>query len=211
MKDNLSRILWVIIFALCLSSSYLTVAQTQNSTPTSSDARRNDIKHRVQVQLLVASNTANAKTDYPASLEAIVKQLKSSLVFKKHYLVATYIYNIADSGTLEVSDVTYAAFEPGSGLSPTFFNLVISGIKLNTNSESIHISRLRFEARKRIFIQNTQGEGGAARPVSDTVMTGITTELSVNEDVPTIVGTTTSGLSDGVLVLVITVNHSGAH
>ncbi len=69
--------------------------------------------------MLVASNNPNAKTDYPASLEAVVKQLKSSLPFKTHRLIATYIYNVADGSALEVSDVTYAAFEPGSGLSAT--------------------------------------------------------------------------------------------
>jgi hypothetical protein len=209
MKRNLCQPLWIIIFALCLSSSHLIVAQTQNSTSISSEAKRSDITHRVRVQLLVSSNIANAKTDYPTSLEAVVKELKSSLPFKNHYLVATYLYNVADNSAFEVSDVTYAPFEQGGGLSPTFFNLGISGIKLNANSDSVHISRFRFEARKRIFIQNAPGEGSTAKPVFDTVGTGITTELNVSGGVPTIVGTTTSALSDGVLVLVITVNHSG--
>jgi hypothetical protein len=209
MKRKLCQPLWIIIFALSLSSSDLIVAQTQNSTSISSEAKRNDLTHRVRVQLLVSSNIANAKTDYPTSLEAVVKELKSSLPFKNHYLVATYLYNVADSGAFEVSDVTYAPFEQGGGLSPTFFNLGISGIKLNANSDSVHISRFRFEARKRIFIQNAPGEGSTPKPVFDTVGTGITTELNLSEGVPTIVGTTTSALSDGVLVLVITVNHSG--
>jgi hypothetical protein len=200
---------WILIFALGISSSSPIVAQAQNSALTSSDAQRGEIGHRVQVQLLVASNIVTAKTNYPASLEAVVKQLKSSLPFKTHYLIATYIYNVADSSTLDVSDVTYAAFEPGEGLTPTFLNLGLSGIKLNANSDSTHISRFKFEARKRIFIQYAQGEGSAAKSVSDSVGTGITTELNVHEGVPTIVGTITSALSDGVLVLVITINHSG--
>jgi hypothetical protein len=118
------------------------------------------------------------------------------LPFKTHYLIATYIYNIADGGALDVSDVTYAAFEPASGLAATFLNLGISGIKLSANSDSTHISRFKFEARKRIFIQNVQGEGSATESVSDSVGTGIATELNVREGVPTIIGTITSGLSD---------------
>jgi hypothetical protein len=209
MKRNLGQTLWIIIFALCLSSSSLILAQTQNSPTTSSEAKRSDLTLRVRVQLLVASNIANAKTDYPTSLEALIKQLKSSLAFKNHYLVATYLYNVADGGAFEVSDVTYVPLEQGGGLSPTFFNLGISGIKLNANSDSVHISRFRFEARKRIFIQNATGEGGTAKPVFDSVATGITTELNLSDGTPTIVGTTTSALSDGVLVIVVTVDHSG--
>jgi hypothetical protein len=210
MKNNLSRTLCLILFALYLSSANLIVAQAQASTLTASDTRRTDVGHRVQVQLLVASNIATVKTDYPISLESVVKQLKSSLSFKNHHLVATYIYNVADGSALDVSDVTYAQFEPGGGLAPTFFNLGISGIKLNVDSDSTHISRFRFETRKRIFIGNVQGEGDVSKPVSDMVGTGITTELNVSEGIPTIVGTTTSGLSEGVLVLVITVNRTGA-
>lgn len=209
MKHNLCHAVWIIIFALCFGSSDLIVAQAQNSASTSSEVKRSDITHRVQVQLLVASNIASAKTDYPASLEPVVKQLKSSLQFKNHYLVATYLYNVADSSAFEVTDVTYAAFEQGGGLSPTFFNFGISGIKSNMNSDSTHISRFRFEARKRIFIQNAQGEGSTVKPVFETVGTGITTALNVRAGIPVIVGTTASGLSDGVLVLVITVHPWG--
>jgi hypothetical protein len=177
---------------------------------TSSDARRGDTEHRVLVQLLVASNTANAKTDYPASLEAVVKQLKSSLPFKNHRLVASYIYNVADGGDLAVSDVTYAAFELDGVLTPTFFNIGIAGIKLSDNGDYVHTSKFRFEARKRIYIGTMQSEGSdTAKPVVDSVTTGITTELNVWAGIPTVVGTTASGLSDGVLVLVITVIHSG--
>jgi hypothetical protein len=71
------------------------------------------------------------------------------------------------------------------------------------------MSRFRFEVRKRIFIRNEQGEGNTAKPVFESVGTGVTTELNVSEGVPTIVAATAGALSDGVLVLVITVNHSG--
>jgi hypothetical protein len=209
MKRNLRQAVWVIIFASCFGSSELAVAKAQHATSTSPEVKHSDVSYRVQIHFLVASNSANAKTDYPASLEAVVKQLKPSLQFKNHYLVATYLYNVADGSSFEVSDVTYQPFEQGGGISPTFFNLGITRIKSNTNSDSIHISRLRVETRKRMFMQNAQGEGSTAKPVFETVGTGITTELNVKAGVPAIVGTTASGISDGVLVLIITVNSSG--
>ena len=199
MKTNLRQPLWIIIFALCFSVSHQIAAQTQNPRPTSAEANRGDITHRVQLQFLVASNNANPKTrtDYPTSLESVVKQLKPP--FKKHYLVATYLYNVADNSAFEVKDVTYAPFEGEGGLHPMFFDLGITAIGLNTN-DSVHISRFRFAASQRIAL-------GSTAPLVETVGTGITTELNLREGVPTIVGTITNGLSEAVLVLVITVNH----
>jgi hypothetical protein len=210
MRDNFYWVVRAIIFALCLSSPGLAVAQSQTPGLTSPVAKRGEIEHRVQIQLLVASNAANAKTDYPASLEAVVKQLKSSLAFKSHRLVASYIYNVADGSDLAVSDVTYAAFELGGVATPTFLSFGVEGIKLNADDDSIHISKFRFEERKRIYIGMMQTEGSStARPVVDSVSTGINTVLNVRAGLPTIVGTTASGFSDGVLVVVITINHSG--
>lgn len=208
MKPILSGLLLIILVASCSSPS---AAQTQNSKPTSSEIEHGEIGYQVQLQLLIASNIATAKTDYPPSLEAVVKQLNSSLPFKHHSLVATYLYNVAEASSLEVSDVTYAAFEPGGGLAPTFLNLSISGIKLNANSDTIHLTRFRFDIRKRIFIQKGQSEGdNSARPTYDSVVTGITTEINVRPGIPTIVGTITNALSDGVLVVVLTIKRSGA-
>jgi hypothetical protein len=208
MKFTVCWILLIVLFALCPNSPNPTAAQIQNSMPASSDVKRGEIQHRIQLQLLIASNIVTAKTDYPASLENVVKQLKSSLSFKNHYLVTTYFYNVADGGTLEVSDATYHSFERGGSLQPTFFNLGVSGIKLNTNS--IHILKFKFEERRRIFMYVVPSEEGDSKtkPVSDYITTGITTELNLKEGIPTIVGTTTRALSHGVLVPVITVNHS---
>lgn len=197
---NLRQTLWIVMVLFCLSSSGQLAAQTQNPRPISAEPKQGDITHRVQVQFLVASNIATkTRTDYPASLEPIVRQIKSLLQFKNHYLVATYLYHAADSGGFEVRDVTYASFENGSGLHPMFFDIGVSGIKLNPN-DSIHIPRFKFEARQRIAL------AGGATPLFDTVTTGITTELNLKYGVPNIVGTLTNALSDGVLVLVVTVN-----
>jgi hypothetical protein len=198
----------MLLFVFCLGLAQAFLAQAQTAEPQSATARRSDAEHNVQLQLLVASTPVHTKTDYPNSLETIVRQLKTSLPYKAHRVVATYLYNVADGSNLEVNDVTYAAFENGGGLVPTFFTVSIAGIKLNTGGDSVHISRFRFEARKRIFTEHAPAENNTTRPIFTTVSMGISTELNLREGVPTIVGTTTSGLSDGVLVLVLTVDQA---
>ena len=206
MRHMLSRSLPLMLFVLCFGSAQAFVAQAQTPAQPSATARRSDAEHNVQLQLLVASTPIHTKTDYPSSLETVVRQLKTSLPYKAHRVVATYLYNVADGSNLEVNDVTYAAFENGSGLAPTFFTVGMEGVKLNTGGNSVRISKFRFESRKRIFTENALLDGNTTRPVFNTVSTGISTELNLSEGVPTIVGTTTSALSDGVLVLVLTVN-----
>ncbi len=206
MKFNLNSLSFVFLIVLCLGLPSSGVAQTSLSV--SSDVKRGEIEYQVKLQLLVASNIVNAKTDYPPDLETIVKQLKSSLPFKSHRLYATYLYNVADNGNLKVNDVTYASYESGGGLAATFFDLQVSGIKLNANGNSVHISKFKFEVRKNIFIGAELGNNNEKKYNMNMVGTGIDTELNIKENVPNIVGTTTSALSDGVLVIVITVTHS---
>jgi len=106
-----------------------------------------------------------------------------------------------------VGDFSYAQFEPGIGLSPTYLTFGVSGIRLN--GATVHISRFKFESRRNVVTRNSPGDANTVRPVFETVGTGITTELNVSEGIPAIVGTTSSALSDGVLVVVVTVNYSG--
>jgi hypothetical protein len=210
MRDRFCRLLSLALVALSLGCAQMMIARGQNSAPPAA-AKRGDFEHTVQLQLLVASTPVHTKTEYPTPLESIVRQLKTSLSYKAHRLVATYLYNVADGSNLEVNDVTYAPLEMNGGLVPTFFTVGIAGIKLNEGGNSVHLSRFKFEARKRIFTENVLLESNTTRPVFNTVTTGISTELNLSAGVPTIVGTTTSGLSDGVLVLVLTVNQAEMH
>jgi hypothetical protein len=199
---SLLSFIFLVVLCLCLPDS--NAAQTS----TSSDIKRGEIEFQVKLQLLVASNIVNAKTDYPPALESVVKQIKSSLSFKNHFLYATYLYNVADNGNLRVSDVSYKPYESAGTLAATFFNLEALGVKSNINGNSTHISRFKFEERKNIFIGAELGNNNEKKSIINTVGTFIDTELNVKEGIPTIVGTTTSALSDGALVIVITVTHS---
>ena len=206
MKDNLKS--FSIIFVVCMYLTSSIAAQITSST--SSDVKRSEAEYQVKLQLLIASNIVTAKTDYPPFLETIVKQLKSSLPFKSHRLYATYLFNVAENGCLKVTDVTYAPYESSEGgsLDATFLELEVSGIKLNADGKSVHISKFKFGERKRIFIGSEPGSDNQTKSITNTVGTGIETELNFRENVPKMVGTTTSALSDGVLVIILTVTRA---
>ncbi|HEX8845691.1 MAG TPA: hypothetical protein VF791_13650 [Pyrinomonadaceae bacterium] len=204
---SVKRHLFFLAVAIIASQLYLTIARAQNPTAAtqSSPARPEGLQHKIKLQLLVASNAVNAKTDYPPVLDAIVKELKASMPFKNHRLIATYVYNVADGGVLEVSDVTYAQFEMGGALAPKYYTFTIAGVKSTPSGEWVRVSRLRFEFRQRIFVEAARAEG-SSNPIQrfENVVNGLSTELSLRDGVPAVVGTMTTGLSDGVLVLVVT-------
>lgn len=206
------RCLFLLAAAIVFSSSSGHVfAQSADllSPAQTSSVRQEGVQHKVQLQLLVASNGPNLRTDVPPPLEGVVKELKATMPFKSYRLIATYVYNVADGSSLQVSDVTYAQFEPGGALAPKFYSFQLAGIKSDAGGDSVHISRLKFDFRQRIFIEAVAGqEGKPAAQRFDDVVNGISTELSLRAGVPAIVGTLTTGLSDGVLVLVVTVDKS---
>ncbi len=195
-----------VVNILLLALTSMTFAQTQSPQTTSPEGKREGIQHKVQLQFLVTSNKVNDRSEFPSALEPVVKQLKLSSGFKSHWLVATYIYSVAEGASLEVNDVTYAPFESGGGLVPKFFSFAVSDIKSNPALETLYISRLKFQMRQRIFTEKTQGEDTkSTRLVFDTGTSGISTDLTVHAGAATLVGTTTSALSDGVLALIVTV------
>lgn len=209
MKAKCHQLLLTFSALLLLSCNQIS-AQTQISS-SASNAKPEGVQHHVRLQLLVASNIITAKTDYPSALEAVVGQLKTSLPFKSYYLNATYLYEVADDSDLKVNDATYKPLENGGGLELTLLNLTIENIKLNPSGDSIHMSKFKFEVTRTMFTGMTRDEGSnAAREVFRMVPTGVDTEVSVREGVPTLVGTTSSGLSDGVLAIIVTVGRSGA-
>jgi hypothetical protein len=218
MRAKGCRFVLAVAMLVWSAASSSTFAQSQNAVTQSANAAATPappsaaglegVQHKVQLQLIVASNAAQAKTDLPSALETAVKQLKGSMPFKNHRLIATYIYNIADGGSLSVNDTTYASFEMESGTPvPAVYTFDVLGIKSVLNGESVRISRLRFELRRRLVLEPARNDGiNTVAPKFDSANSGITTELSVRSGIPTIVGTVTSGLSDGVLVLVVTVD-----
>lgn len=194
-----------VVNILLLALTSMTFAQTPSPQTTSPEGKREGSQHKVQLQFLVTSNRVNDRSEFPSALEPVVKQLKLASGFKYHWLVATYIYTVAEGASLEVNDVTYAPFESG-GVVPKFFSFAVSDIKSNPTLGTFYISRLKFQMRQRIFIGKTQGEvTESTRLVFDTGTSGISTDLTVHAGAATLVGTTTSALSDGVLALIVTV------
>jgi hypothetical protein len=175
---------------------------------------RQETNHEVQLYLLVASNGPGQGSGVPRQLDAVVRQLKSSLPFGDYRLGATFLNRVMDGGTLEVSGVGISPLVSSQPLpnSPSFYQLTLQGMQMSDDSSGqkiISIEHFRFGLKLPVQTSSVQPDNKTTYPVIQYEDTGIRTELSVREGEPTIVGTLTATRSDEAFVLVIVIKRAG--
>ena len=189
-------------------------ALAQELKPASADAQqRSEINHEVLLYLLAASGATGESGGRPQPLEPVVKQLRAALPFNNFRLAATFLHRVKDGGNLEVNGVGGSPLvtPPTRSGNPTFLQFSVSNVRSVADAAGqpfVQINRLRFGLKVPIVTATVRGEGGAENPVTQYQDTGISTELSVREGVPTVVGTLPAGRPDESFVLVISVRRA---
>jgi hypothetical protein len=188
-------------------------AQTQGNAQAAQS--RPAINYDVQLYLLVASNQATPHSEVPQAAEAMLKQLKTVLPFNDYHLALTFLNRVQEGGNLEYSALggTPLAGAQNSPGSPTFVQFSLGAIKTATNAAGqpvVQVSSFRFGLK--VPIQTATVSGGennkAGYPVIQYQDTGIVTQLSVREDMPTVVGTLSSNKPDEAFVLLMTIRRA---
>ena len=168
----------------------------------------------VQLHLLVARRTADgADEKLPASLDAVVKQLKAAFPFKSYRLATTLLNRVKNGGRLGVRWYGSPLFgqSPAPGSTPGSNELNIMGVKLEQDDagrDIVQLASFNFNARITVPAP-TVASAAAGAPTVQTENTGITTDLSVREGEPTIVGTLDVGPAGDALILVVTAKRPG--
>jgi len=191
----------------------LAQGQTSSLAAASVDTRHDEVNYDVQLYLIAASDEAGERSKIPQSMDGVIKQLKVALPFSSYRLAATFLNRVIDGGSLEVSGVggSPLAGPPANPNTPTFFNFRMDDIKVATdinNQSFIRIAKLRFGLKVPVVTATTRNESGAGYPVIQYQDTGISTEMSVREGVPTVVGTLAASQPNESFVLVVNVKRS---
>ena len=189
-----------IVFALCLAGSL--TAQAQNTDP-------DDANLETQLYLIVGTNQDVDEARLPASLDGVVKQLRASLPFKNYRLAATLINRVKNEGRLELSFIggplaTQSIAATSTSLS--FSQFKVRQVKLSRNSENQPIVQmLGFSFGARIPIQSPGpiAANGTVTPILNYENTGVSTDISMREAEPVIVGTLNVGPSNDAIILVV--------
>ena len=194
------RILSITLLALCLLAASVSV-YAQEAT--------DEANLETQLYLIVGTNQEVDEPRLPALLDPVVKQLRASLPFKNYRLAATLINRVKNEGRLELSFIG-GPLAPQSitatSTTPSFSQFKIRQVKLSRNSENQPIVQmLGFNFGTRFPIQSPGpiAANGAVTPVLNYENTGLSTDISMRESEPVIVGTLNIGPSNDAIILVV--------
>ena len=205
------RFLSVMLLALCLLAAVVNVhAQDTPQTATrQADTKEDETNLETQLYLIVGTNGEVPDPKLPAVLDTVVKQLRATLPFKNYRLAATMINRVKNEGRLELKwiggPMTLAA-GPTPALNPSFSNFFVRQVKLVQASDGqprVQMQGFNFGARIPIQVSGAIAANGAVAPVINYEPTGITTDVSIREGEPVIVGTLNIGPSGDAIILVV--------
>lgn len=204
---RMNRMLFFAALACCLMFVAPAVVLAQTSERATAQATPVDVDLECQLHLLVASNAAAEGGRLPAPLEAIARELRPMLPFSNYRLGATFLSRVKNGRPLSIKGVGRAllvtpALE--SSINPTFYEISAGNVTLKTDStgrEIVQMSPFRFGLR--IPLQSARGEGGSENAGVIYESAGITTDLTMREGEPVIVGTLDAGRPNETLVLVL--------
>jgi hypothetical protein len=211
-------LLIALAFALLLAGRGVASAQDDGGGDSASARRqaavRAETNFEVQTHVLVTSEGAEGAAKVPQSLDGVVRQLKSLLPPADYRLAATFVNRVRDDGGLEVKSAGASPFGPAQTgpLTPTIFQLALSLKSLEDASGERYVRVQPFRLGFRIPIQTatvSNDKAGQGYPVIQYEDTGVTTQISVREGEPTLVGTLNTSRPGQLFVIVLTVRRVG--
>src|SRR6185503_11640902 len=177
------------------------------------DTKNDDINLDTQLYLLIATNQEVDDGRVPTALEPIVKQLRSSLPFKNYRLAATLINRVKNEGRLNLQWVggPLLAASAANNSTPSFNEFRINTVKLAADAagrEVVRMDGFKFGAKIPIQTGTALASNAPSAPILNYEPTGLSTDISVREGEPVVVGTLNVGPSGDAIILVISARRS---
>ena len=166
----------------------------------------------IQLHILVARKTSDGEDEkLPAALDAVVKQLKATFSFKSYRLATALLNRVKNGGRLSVRWTGNPLLgQPApAGSTPGNNDFGLQQVKLEKDDagrDVVQIGNFSFRASVTVPLPIVASAGV---PNFQYEQTGITTDLSVREGEPTIVGTLDVGPSGDALIIVVTAKRPG--
>lgn len=205
------------LLSLCALTLFLVCgsvqAQTTPATPAAptpanqADAKEDQTNLQTQLYMIVGSNQDATDTKMPAALESVIKELRATLPFKSYRLAAVLVNRVKNEGKLEVGwiGVPYAPIvDAPNAMSRSSYR--IRGIKLTTNSEGqsmVQLTGFSFNAQVAVPAGGPVASTNPGPPAFNYEGTNLSTDISVREGEPVVVGTLNAGPSGDAIILVV--------
>ncbi|PYS50279.1 MAG: hypothetical protein DMF68_07680 [Acidobacteria bacterium] len=198
----------LLLLTFSLAASHEALAQNDNSSQAGAKTKAEDAAGvEVQLYLLVATKSPTGDEEkLPSSLDAVVKQLRSTFPFKSYRLAATLLNRVKDGGKLSVrwAGGSLLPTAGATNATPGFNEFNLGRLRLvqdDAGREGIEMLNFYFGARIPIQLPAIASNGNTA-PIVQYESTGITTDITVREGEPTVVGTLNVPSGDALIIVV---------
>lgn len=197
-RNLLPALLLILCAAVCLNVQAQAAQEPNDET-----------NFDTQLFLIVGTNQDVEDSKLPASLDTVIKQLRSTLPFKNYRLAATLINRVKNEGRLDLSWIGGPMAAPtgaASNVTPSFSQFRVRQVKLLRNAENQQVVQMlgfNFGARIPIQTPGAIAANGAVAPSVAYENTGVQTDISMREGEPVIVGTLNIGPSGDAIILVV--------
>ena len=199
---KIKHLLTAMVLVLCTAVFLNVRAQTAQEPA-------DDANLDTQLFLIVGTNQDVDDAKLPASLDNVVKQLRSTLPFKNYRLAATLINRVKNQGRLNLSWIGGPLASPtgaATNVTPSFSQFNVREVKLIRNAENqplVQMLGFNFGARIPIQTPGPIAANGSVAPMIAYENTGVSTDISMRESEPVIVGTLNIGPSGDAIILVV--------
>jgi hypothetical protein len=206
LRKSLSMVLGLLMLFAIAGRSHQVFAQAAPQT----DKQEEETNLDTQLFLLVATNKEVDDGKLPAALDAVVRQLRASLPFKNYRLAATLINRVKNDGRLNLKWIGGPLDTSGAvtATSPNFNEFRVNNVKLigeGRNGRLVRMEGFSFGVRIPVITSSTVAANGPIAPVINYESTGLSTDISMRESEPVVVGTLNIGASGDAIILVMLV------
>ncbi|HXQ73299.1 MAG TPA: hypothetical protein VN844_22555 [Pyrinomonadaceae bacterium] len=193
------------VLSLILLTLFLVCGAQAQSTQT--ETREDDTNLETQLYLILGTNEEVGDSKLPASLDQVVKQLRSNLPFKNYRLTATLVNRVKNEGKLDLNWIgAPLASKMGSLPQATRSAFKLRQIKLARNAEgqsTVQVTGFAFSATIPVITSVAVASNNPAPPSFSFEGTSLSTDISMREGEPVVVGTLNVGPSGDAIILVL--------
>jgi hypothetical protein len=199
----------LLMMAEMSKSNVLAQSSDQTHQGTKTESKDEETNLDTQLYLLVGTDQDVANAKLPATLDGVLKQLRSSLPFKNYRLAATLINRVSNYGSLNLRWIGGPLLPTGGAVSsstPSFNEFRVTRVVLAQNAEGQQVVRMEgfnFGARIPISTASVVASNGNSVPQFNYENTGLGTSISMRDGEPVIVGTLNVGPSGEAIIVVM--------
>ncbi len=195
---NLSKQTFSLLLSPLLVLLFLSVAIAQP------DSQQLEPSYEIALQVVIGSNDAGAKTDLPAGLAGISKQLRGTFSFSNYRLANTFLGRISNTGNIEYKSISNIAGQESVADAQTFLEWSMANFRALPNG--FQARSFRFGARVPVRLGSARDvPGGAVNPINYESVGLSVNMIGLPANTPTLVGTISLPGTTGTIFLIVTI------